>query len=119
MNGDLRSYCLKERPHLSFTDMLSFCAQISRGMSYLEGKKTNCYNYFLLERGIIHGHLSPKCCLLTENKQVKISSTRSSNHHAQLRYSAPEAIVLVSSFNIYFKCLFRIYGQNLILIPSE
>jgi serine/threonine protein kinase len=63
--------------------MLAFCAEIATGMSYLE------------ERGIVHGHLSPKCCLLTDKKQVIVGSARGPNHHAQLRYSSPEAIVLV------------------------
>jgi serine/threonine protein kinase len=66
--------------------MLGFCADIALGMNYLE------------DRGLVHGHLSPKCCLITESEQVKVSSARGVNHHAQLRYSAPEAIVLVSFF---------------------
>lgn len=63
--------------------MLGFCAEIALGMSYLE------------ERGIVHGHLSPKCCLLNDRNQIKVGSARGPNHHAQLRYSAPEAVVLV------------------------
>lgn len=51
---------------------------------------------YLEQEGIVHGHLSPRTCLVDAASCVKIAAARGPNHHAQLRYSAPEAIVLVS-----------------------
>ncbi|CAD5231215.1 unnamed protein product [Bursaphelenchus okinawaensis] len=62
--------------------LIQFCTEIAAGLAYLE------------QKGIVHGHLSPKSCLLDENMTVKIAAPRGPNHHAQLRYSAPEAIVM-------------------------
>lgn len=63
--------------------IIYFCGEILNGMKYLE----TC--------GIIHGHLSPRSCLINQAFGLKIASPRGPNLHAQLRYSAPEAIILV------------------------
>uniref|UniRef100_A0A1I7RJS2 Discoidin domain-containing receptor 2 n=2 Tax=Bursaphelenchus xylophilus TaxID=6326 RepID=A0A1I7RJS2_BURXY len=79
--GDVRQYMQKYQS-LPRMRLIQFCTEIAAGLAYLE------------QRGIVHGHLSPKSCLLDENLGVKIASPRGPSHHAQLRYSAPEAIVL-------------------------
>ncbi|KAI6204739.1 hypothetical protein M3Y94_00711500 [Aphelenchoides besseyi] len=87
-NGDVRSFCQRNRvdrkERVDYARMLSFSSQIAAAMSQLE------------RLGIVHGHLSPKCCLLDSNWQIRLASARGPNHHAQLRYSAPEAIILNS-----------------------
>ncbi|EJW72008.1 hypothetical protein WUBG_17084, partial [Wuchereria bancrofti] len=55
--------------------------EIAAGMKYLEQKQ------------IVHGHLSPQCILIDQNKMIKIASPRGHLHHAQLRYSAPESVI--------------------------
>uniref|UniRef100_A0A914C487 Uncharacterized protein n=1 Tax=Acrobeloides nanus TaxID=290746 RepID=A0A914C487_9BILA len=81
--GSVRDF-LQREPHIKsdHKSLVHICTQISSGMKYLE------------ERRIVHGHLSPRNCLVEKNLHVKIASTRGPNHHAQLRYSAPESIIL-------------------------
>uniref|UniRef100_A0A915CRD0 Discoidin domain-containing receptor 2 n=1 Tax=Ditylenchus dipsaci TaxID=166011 RepID=A0A915CRD0_9BILA len=62
--------------------LVRVCTSIAAGMKYLETHQ------------IVHGHLSPRSCLIDDHLNVKIASPRGPNLHAQLRYSAPEAIVL-------------------------
>ncbi|CEF69725.1 Coagulation factor 5/8 C-terminal type domain and Protein kinase domain and Serine-threonine/tyrosine-protein kinase catalytic domain and Serine/threonine-/dual specificity protein kinase, catalytic domain and Galactose-binding domain-like and Protein kinase-like domain-containing protein [Strongyloides ratti] len=80
--GNLRKFVSCERDNINFTILISICTGIANGMKYLEHKN------------IVHGHLSPKCCLVDSNWNVKIGSVRGPSHHAQLRYSSPESILL-------------------------
>uniref|UniRef100_A0A0K0DZE7 Protein kinase domain-containing protein n=1 Tax=Strongyloides stercoralis TaxID=6248 RepID=A0A0K0DZE7_STRER len=80
--GSLRKFVNCERDNINFTILISMCTGIADGMKYLEHKN------------IVHGHLSPKCCLVDSNWNVKIGSVRGPSHHAQLRYSSPESILL-------------------------
>uniref|UniRef100_A0A0N5BLG9 Protein kinase domain-containing protein n=1 Tax=Strongyloides papillosus TaxID=174720 RepID=A0A0N5BLG9_STREA len=80
--GNLRKFVTCERDNINFTILISMCTGIADGMKYLEHKN------------IVHGHLSPKCCLVDSNWNVKIASVRGPSHHAQLRYSSPESILL-------------------------
>lgn len=72
---------------------LQLGTQILSALSYLE------------ELNIVHGHFSPRSCLLMSPPKgnnnlpnVCVASPRGINLHAQLRFSAPEAIILVSFF---------------------
>lgn len=69
---------------------MRFGTQISSALNYLE------------ELNIVHGHFSPRSCLLVKSLNnneslinICIASPRGINLHAQLRFSAPEAIILV------------------------
>ena len=83
--GNVRDFIISERDKLTFGSLLHFCTNIAAGMKYLE------------QRRIVHGHLSPRNCLVESNLNIKIAAPRGPLHHAQLRYSAPESIILVSS----------------------
>uniref|UniRef100_A0A7E4VYS6 F5/8 type C domain-containing protein n=1 Tax=Panagrellus redivivus TaxID=6233 RepID=A0A7E4VYS6_PANRE len=81
--GSVREFIHNVQPEkLNFASMLHFVANIASGMKYLEQKR------------IVHGHLSPRNCLVEQNLNVKIAAPRGPMHHAQLRYSAPESIIL-------------------------
>ena len=88
--GSVREFIAVEKDKLTFGSLLHFCTNIAAGMKYLE------------QKGIVHGHLSPRNCLIESNLNVKIAAPRGPLHHAQLRYSAPESIILVSP-NFQFK----------------
>lgn len=57
---------------------------------------------YLEQEQLIHGHLSSQCILVDLNLRIKIASPRGVSHHAQLRYSAPESIIMVNSFVNFF-----------------
>ncbi|VDN89487.1 unnamed protein product [Brugia pahangi] len=78
--GNVRQY-LAHKPEISFLNKLQLVMEIAAGMKYLEQKQ------------IVHGHLSPQCILIDQNKMIKIASPRGHLHHAQLRYSAPECVI--------------------------
>uniref|UniRef100_A0A0N4ZW15 Discoidin domain-containing receptor 2 n=1 Tax=Parastrongyloides trichosuri TaxID=131310 RepID=A0A0N4ZW15_PARTI len=80
--GSLRKFVNFEKDNINFSVIVSISTGIADGMKYLE------------ERHIVHGHLSPKCCLIDSSWNVKIGSIRGPSHHAQLRYSSPESILL-------------------------
>ncbi|KAE9554156.1 hypothetical protein FO519_002636 [Halicephalobus sp. NKZ332] len=80
--GSVREFITSEKDKLTFGSLLHFCTNIAAGMKYLE------------QRRIVHGHLSPRNCLIESNLNVKIAAPRGPLHHAQLRYSAPESIIL-------------------------
>ncbi|VDN01753.1 unnamed protein product [Thelazia callipaeda] len=78
--GDVRQY-LAHNSDVSYLNMLKLAVEVASGMKYLE------------QKGVVHGHLSPQCILISHNAEVKIGSPRGHLHHAQLRYSAPESII--------------------------
>uniref|UniRef100_A0A1I7RJS0 Short-chain dehydrogenase/reductase 3 n=1 Tax=Bursaphelenchus xylophilus TaxID=6326 RepID=A0A1I7RJS0_BURXY len=79
--GDVR-HNMQKYQCLPRIRLIQFCTEIAARLACLE------------QRGIVHGHLRPKSCLLDENLGVKIASPRGPSHHAQSRYSAPEETVL-------------------------
>ncbi|KAH7728250.1 TK/DDR protein kinase [Aphelenchoides avenae] len=80
--GNIRDFIHAHQAELSYECLLRMCTGLAAGMKYLE------------QEGIVHGHLSPRTCLVDSSLCVRISAARGPNHHAQLRYSAPEAIIL-------------------------
>uniref|UniRef100_A0AC34QPD2 Discoidin domain-containing receptor 2 n=1 Tax=Panagrolaimus sp. JU765 TaxID=591449 RepID=A0AC34QPD2_9BILA len=80
--GSIREFIQSEREKLNFGSLLHFVTNIASGMKYLE------------QNGVVHGHLSVRNCLVESNLNVKIAGPRGQMHHAQLRYSAPECIIL-------------------------
>ncbi|KAI1716301.1 protein tyrosine kinase domain-containing protein [Ditylenchus destructor] len=81
-SSDVRTFIRSDPSKFSSSDITRICASLASGMKYLES------------RNIVHGHLSPRSCLLRPDMHICIASPRGPNLHAQLRYSAPEAIVL-------------------------
>ncbi|KAI1724460.1 protein tyrosine kinase domain-containing protein [Ditylenchus destructor] len=81
-SSDVRTFIRSDPSKFNPSDITRICASLASGMKYLES------------RGIVHGHLSPRSCLLRPDMHICIASPRGPNLHAQLRYSAPEAIVL-------------------------
>jgi hypothetical protein len=81
-HGNVRDFIISEKEKITFGSLLHFCTNIAAGMKYLE------------QSHIVHGHLSPRNCLIESNLNVKIAAPRGPLHHAQLRYSAPESIIL-------------------------
>uniref|UniRef100_A0AC34GD41 Protein kinase domain-containing protein n=1 Tax=Panagrolaimus sp. ES5 TaxID=591445 RepID=A0AC34GD41_9BILA len=81
-HGNVRDFIISEKDKIQFGSLLHFCTNIANGMKYLEQAR------------IVHGHLSPRNCLIESNLNVKIAAPRGPLHHAQLRYSAPESIIL-------------------------
>jgi hypothetical protein len=81
-HGNVRDFIITEKDKITFGSLLHFCTNIANGMKYLEHAR------------IVHGHISPRNCLIESNLNVKIAAPRGPLHHAQLRYSAPESIIL-------------------------
>ncbi|CAJ0574964.1 unnamed protein product, partial [Mesorhabditis spiculigera] len=79
--GDVRTL-LKSNRKIGLDNLLTICIDAARGLEYLE------------QMQIIHGHFTPGNVLIDGNLRAKISAPRGQNHHAQLRYSAPESIVM-------------------------
>uniref|UniRef100_A0A1I7ZFL9 Protein kinase domain-containing protein n=1 Tax=Steinernema glaseri TaxID=37863 RepID=A0A1I7ZFL9_9BILA len=82
--GDIRQFIRREAHSLNYGSLVYMCTGIASGMKYLE------------QRGIVHGHLSPQSCLVEADMNIRVSAPRGACHHAQLRYSAPESIILNS-----------------------
>ncbi|CAJ0946908.1 unnamed protein product, partial [Mesorhabditis belari] len=80
-HGDIRTL-LKSNRRLGLDNLLTMCVDVALGMEYLE------------TQGVIHGHLTPGNVLVDCNLRAKVSSPRGQTHHAQLRYSAPESIIM-------------------------
>ncbi|TKR80101.1 hypothetical protein L596_014230 [Steinernema carpocapsae] len=82
--GDIRQFIRREAHTLNYGSLVYMCTGIASGLKYLE------------QRGIVHGHLSPQSCLVESDLNIRVCSPRGACHHAQLRYSAPESIILNS-----------------------
>ena len=93
VNGDVRSYlnARRQEGRVEYGTLLRWCAEVAAAL--LEMERLG---------GVVHGHLSPQCCLLDAHLTIKVSgarigpSTRMRSTHAQIRYSDPYAIVHVS-----------------------
>uniref|UniRef100_A0AAF5Q6V1 Protein kinase domain-containing protein n=1 Tax=Wuchereria bancrofti TaxID=6293 RepID=A0AAF5Q6V1_WUCBA len=59
--GNVRQY-LAHKPEINFLNKLQLVMEIAAGMKYLEQKQ------------IVHGHLSPQCVLIDQNKMNKWSN---------------------------------------------
>ncbi|KAK0403581.1 hypothetical protein QR680_017007 [Steinernema hermaphroditum] len=82
--GDIRQFVRREAHTLNYGSLVYMCTGIASGLKYLE------------QMGIVHGHLSPQSCLVETNLNIRVCAPRGACHHAQLRYSAPESIILNS-----------------------